>query len=331
MIDVQRDYLCGGDIVDPNLGAPVSRVIVVGSANTDLTVKTEHLPRLGETVTGDEFMVSYGGKGANQALAALKAGAGVTFLAKIGTGQYGNLLYDHLIQSGLPSKGLLRDETKPAGLALIMVDKEGRNQIVIVPGSNGHFVVEDVQSFEPLLRTGSLLLTQLEIPLPTVEHALRLAKARGMTTILDPAPVSPLPPSVYSLVDILTPNEIEAGSLTERGIETSAEAEKAASILLSRGCRTVIITLGARGALLSRAEGVELFPPFPIRPVDTVGAGDAFNGALAAALACGKSLPEAIRFANAAGALSTTRRGAQESLPEKTEVEHLLTEKGTQK
>jgi len=312
-------------------GAPVSRVIVVGSANTDLTVKTGHLPRSGETVVGDEFMISYGGKGANQALAALKAGAGVTLLAKIGTDEYGNLLYDHLIQSGLPSKGLLHHREEPAGLALIVVDKEGRNQIVIVSGSNGHFMVEDLHRFEPLLQAGSLLLTQLEIPLSTVEHALRLAKARGMTTILDPAPVSPLPPSVYSLVDILTPNETEASSLTERKVETPAEAEKAASIFLSLGCRTVIITLGARGALLSRAEGVEFFPPFLTRSVDTVGAGDAFNGALAAALASDKSLPEAIRFACAAGSLSTTKRGAQESLPEKTEVEHLLREKGIQK
>lgn len=302
----------------------MSKVIVVGSANTDLTVRAESLPRSGETVIADEFMISYGGKGANQALAALKAGAAVNFLAKIGTDAYGNLLYDRLVRSGLDPEGLLRDRTEPAGLALIAIDKAGNNQIIVIPGSNRHFMVEDLRPLEHLLLAGSLFLTQLEIPLPTVEYALRLAKTRGMTTILDPAPVSPLPFQVYSLIDILTPNEIEVSSLTEMVIETPSEAEKAASVLLSRGCRMVIITLGAQGSLFSHAKGVEFFPAFPTCSVDTVAAGDAFNGALAAALAAGKSLPESIRFANAAGALSTTRRGAQESLPTKKEIEHLL-------
>jgi ribokinase len=307
----------------------MSRVIVVGSANTDLTVKAQCLPRSGETVTGDELMVSYGGKGANQALAALKAGAEVTFLAKIGTDPYGNLLYDHLVRSGLAPEGLIRDPREPAGLALIAVDKTGNNQIMVIPGSNGRFMVEDFRPLEPLLQTGSLFLIQLEIPLPTVEYALRLARSRGMTTILDPAPVCPLPPAVYSAVDILTPNEIEAGSLTDMVVHTPSQAEKAASVLISRGCQMVIVTLGARGALLSRAEGVEFFAALPTSPVDTVAAGDAFNGGLAAALASSKPLSQAIRFASAAGALSTTRRGAQESLPTRREIEHLLAEQGT--
>jgi len=307
----------------------MSRVIVVGSANTDLTVKADRLPRSGETVFGDELMVSHGGKGANQALAALRAGAEVNLLAKIGTDAYGNLLYDHLIRSGLAPGGLLRDRVKPAGLALIAIDREGANQIIAIPGSNGHFTVDDLCSLEPCLETGSFLLTQLEIPIPTVEYALRLAKTRGMTTILDPAPVYPIPGTVYSSVDILTPNEREAGSLTEMVVQTPSEAEKAALVLLSRGCRTVIVTLGARGALLCHAEGVEFFPAFPVCSVDSVAAGDAFNGALAAALVRGESLAKAIRFANAAGALATTRRGAQESLPTRREIMRLLQEKGT--
>jgi ribokinase len=300
------------------------KVIVVGSANTDLTVRAERLPRPGETITGDEFMVSYGGKGANQALAALKAGAPVTLFAKIGTDAYGNLLYDHLVESGLPREGLLRDRQAIGGLALIAIDRAGSNQIIIIPGSNGRFLVEDLQSLEPLLEAGSPLLTQLEVPIPTVEYVLRLAKNRGMTTILDPAPVAPLSPSTYASVDILTPNEIEAASLTGMQVKSPSEAEKAASVLLSRGCRVVIITLGSQGALLSHAEGFQFFPPLPVASVDTVAAGDAFNGALAAALAAGQSLHEAVRFANAAGALSTTKRGAQESLPEKEEIEELL-------
>ena len=302
----------------------MSRVIVVGGANTDLTVKASHLPRSGETVFGDEFAVSYGGKGANQALAALKAGAPVAFLARIGTDTYGKRLYDHLVRSGLPPEGLVRDSDHPAGLALIALDREGNNQIIVVPGSNNRLNVEDLRSCEPLMREGSLLLTQLEIPFPTVKHALRLAKDHGMTTILDPAPARSLPETIYGMVDILTPNEIEAGSLTGIPVNTPSDAEKAASVLRSRGCASVIITMGSQGALLSWAEEVRFFPAFHVVSIDTVAAGDAFNGALAAALAEGRVLSEALSFAMAAGALSTTKRGAQESLPTRKDIEGVL-------
>jgi ribokinase len=302
----------------------VSRVIVVGGANTDLTVKASHLPRSGETVFGDEFAVSYGGKGANQALAALKAGAPVAFLARIGTDTYGKRLYDHLVRSGLPPEGLVRDSDHPAGLALIALDREGNNQIIVVPGSNNRLNVEDLRSCEPLMREGSLLLTQLEIPFSTVKHALRLAKDHGMTTILDPAPARSLPETIYAMVDILTPNEIEAGSLTGIPVNMPSDAEKAASVLRSRGCASVIVTMGSQGALLSWAEGVRFFPAIHVVSIDTVAAGDAFNGALAAALAEGRVLSEAVHFATAAGALSTTKRGAQESLPTRQDIEGVL-------
>ncbi len=302
----------------------MNKVVVVGSANTDLTVKADRLPRPGETVSGGEFMVSYGGKGANQALAALKAGAKVTFLAKIGTDAYGNLLYEHLVHSGFPAEGLLRDPEAPAGVALIAIDNAGHNQIVVAPGSNGRFTVEDLQTVESLFQDASLLLTELEIPMPTVEYALRLAKERGMTTILNPAPFAPLPEAIYPYVDILTPNETEAEDLTGIKVQTLDDAKKAASILHSRGCSMVIITLGAQGALLSQGESLEHFPAFPVKAIDSVAAGDAFNGALAAALTAHQPLHAALRFANAAGALCTTRRGAQESLPTREEIEQLL-------
>lgn len=302
----------------------MNKVVVVGSANTDLTVKADRLPRPGETVSGGEFMVSYGGKGANQALAALKAGAQVTFLAKIGTDAYGNLLYEHLVHSGFPAEGLLRDPEAPAGVALIAIDNAGHNQIVVAPGSNGRFTVEDLQTVESLFQDASLLLTELEIPMPTVEYALRLAKERGMTTILNPAPFAPLPEAIYSYIDILTPNETEAEDLTGIKVHTLDDAKKAASILRSRGCSMVIITLGAQGALLSQGETLEHFPAFPVKAIDSVAAGDAFNGALAAALTAHQPFHAALRFANAAGALCTTRRGAQESLPTKEEIEQLL-------
>ena len=302
----------------------MSRVIVIGSANTDLTVKTGRLPHPGETVFGDEFLVSYGGKGANQALAALNAGASVTLLARIGTDTYGNRLYDHLVQSGLPSEGLLRDSSHPAGLALIALDKEGNNQIIVIPGSNSRLAVDDLHSFEPVLRRGSVLLTQLESPFPVVEHGLRLARNHGMTTILDPAPARSLSEEIYALVDILTPNEVEAGSLSGVIVKDPSDAEKAALALHSRGCTAVIVTMGAQGALLSYAGGVTYVPAFKVSSIDTVAAGDAFNGALAAVLAEGRVVSEAVRFAMAAAALSTTKRGAQESLPTRKDIERLL-------
>ena len=302
----------------------MAHIVVLGSANTDLTVKADRLPRPGETVSGGEFMVSYGGKGANQALAALKAGAAVLFLAKIGTDTYGNLLYEHLLCSGFAAEGLLRDPEVPAGVALIAIDRQGNNQIIVAPGSNHRFTVEDLQTCTPFPADTALLLTQLEIPIPTVEQGLRLARSQGIMTILNPAPAVPLPSSIYPLVDILTPNEREAGELVAREVTSLTDAENAAALLHSRGCRAVIITLGAQGALLYDGERGVHFPPFAVQAIDTVAAGDAFNGALAAALALHRPLDEAIRFANAAGALATTRRGAQESLPTKGAIEQLL-------
>jgi ribokinase len=302
----------------------MSRVVIVGSANTDLPARADRLPRPGETVTDGEFMVSFGGKGANQALAALKAGAEVTLLAKIGQDTYGNLLHNHLVKAGIGRRGLLRDPEVPAGVALIAVDQAGNNQIVVAPGSNKRFTVEDLRVLEPLLQGGAIFLAQMEIPLPTIQYALKSAKSQGMTTILNPAPFVPLSSECYSFIDVLTPNEREASDLT--GIEVTGldEAKKAASVLRSRGCPTVIITLGAQGSLLCQEETILVFPSFPVHAIDSVAAGDAFNGALAAALSERQSLREAVRFANAAGALCTTKRGAQESLPTRREIEQLM-------
>ncbi len=300
------------------------KLAVIGSANTDLTVSASQLPRPGETVSSGEFRVSYGGKGANQALAAMRVGCATTFLTKIGRDPYGDLLYDHLVQSGLDPIGLLRDAEEPAGVALIALDREGNNQIVVAPGSNHRLTPEDLESSQHFWGDADFLLIQMEMPQETVECALDLAKRHQMTTILNPAPAAPLSAQTYSQVDILTPNEREASDLTGVEVRTVDDARHAATSLRSSGCRTVIVTLGKDGALLSSEKGEEHFPAFPVSSIDSVAAGDAFNGALAAALSFGSTLPEAIRFANAAGALSTTRRGAQESLPERGEVEALL-------
>ncbi len=311
------------------------QVVVIGSANLDLTVTVARLPREGETVLGGELLLSNGGKGANQAVAALKAGAEVRFLAKVGRDPFGDRICRDLVTAGLPANGLLRDESAPTGVALIVVDRQGRNQIAVAPGSNQLLLPEAIEQYEPFLAYGTVMLVQLEIPIVTVERAFRFAKAHGMMTILNPAPASPLSDDLLRHIDLLTPNETEAEALTGIAVFDLPSATAAAKALLLRGPQVVIVTLGPHGAMLCTASVVRHLPAIPVEAVDTTAAGDAFNGALAAALA-GKPradalgtgrlrlLEDAVRFANAAGALTTTKRGAQESLPTKADIEKLL-------
>ncbi len=294
------------------------KVIVVGSANVDYTVAVDRLPAAGETVLGRAFYQSFGGKGANQAVAARRAGADVFFLTKLGNDANGKLLERHLTGLGIPGAGLLRDPATPTGVAVIVVDRSGMNQIAVAPGSNRMLTVEEVGRTSTLMAGGRVLLVQLELPLAAVAEALTLAKRHRLTTILNPAPAVPLSSDLLKLVDVLTPNEGEARALT--GQDDLAEA---AQILLARGARHIIITLGARGALLRDAKADQVFPPFPVNAVDSTGAGDAFNGALACALAEGRPLEEAVVFANAAGALTVTRRGVQDALPSRREIDEL--------
>jgi ribokinase len=294
------------------------KVIVVGSANVDYTVAVDRLPAAGETVLGGEFYQSFGGKGANQAVAARKAGADVFFLTKLGNDTNGKLLERHLTGLGIPGAGLLRDPATPTGAAVIVVDRSGMNQIAVAPGSNRMLTVEEVRRTSTLMAGGRVLLVQLELPLAAVAEALTLAKRHRLTTILNPAPALPLSSDVLKLVDVLTPNEGEARALT--GQDDLAEA---AQILLARGARRIIITLGVRGALLRDSKADKVFPSFPVDAVDSTGAGDAFNGALACALAEGRPLEEAVVFANAAGALTVTRRGVQDALPSRREIDEL--------
>lgn len=299
-------------------------ILVIGSANVDFTVKVEHLPQVGETVSGGDFLLSYGGKGANQALAAHLAGAPVFMIAKLGRDANGELLYQQLIASGLNAQGLLRDAEVSSGVALIMVDAQGHNLIATAPGSNRRLTVADIQALEADAFAGGILLTQLETPLETVEYGLRRAQEAGMTTILNPAPGRLLSPDFLALPHIITPNETEASLLSGAAVTGPDTARRAGERLLALGCRTVIITLGAQGSLLVRQGEVRHFAPFPLMPIDTTAAGDAFNGVLAAALLEGRGLDEAIVRANAAGALCVTKRGAQEALPTRQEIEALL-------
>jgi ribokinase len=299
-------------------------ILVIGSANVDFTVKVERLPQVGETVSGGDFRLSYGGKGANQALAAHLAGAPVLLIAKLGRDPNGELLYQHLTAAGLSAQGLLRDGEAPSGVALIMVDMQGRNLIAVAPGSNRRLTVADVQALGHHAFTGRILLTQLEVPLETVEYGLRRGREAGMTTILNPAPGRQLHESFLALPDIMTPNETEASLLSGVTVIDLQTARRAGERLVMLGSRTVIITLGALGALLVRRGEVRHFPACAVAAVDTTAAGDAFSGVLAASLLEGLTLEDAIAHANAAGALCVTKRGAQEALPTRQEIEALL-------
>ena len=298
----------------------MSKVIVVGSANLDFTIAVERLPSVGETVLGGDLYQSFGGKGASQAVAARKAGAETAFLTMLGADEQGRRLEEHLASLGFPREGLLRSATRPSGVALILVEQSGRNLIAVAPGSNRLLSVEDVRRASSFIAQGDVLLVQLEVPLPAVQEALTIAKAQGLLTILNPAPAGPLPPELLELVDVLTPNEGEA-----RALSGQAEPEAAAGELLDRGARSVVVTLGERGALVREQDPPSscLVPGYRVHAIDTTAAGDAFNGALACALAEGLPLREAVAFANAAGALATTKRGAQESLPSREEINRL--------
>ena len=299
-------------------------VIVVGSANYDLTVRLERLPAPGETVTGGEIYASFGGKGANQAVGARRAGAEVSFIARVGQDEHGEAIVRNLLHCGLDTDGVVRDNDRPSGTALIMVDWQGRNMIAVAPGSNAYLTADDVRGMERRIAQARTVLVQLEIPIQTVAATLAMAKAHGLRTILDPAPARPLPNEILRLVDILTPNEVEAELLTGYAAGDEEGAGRAARDLLDRGCGEVLVTLGARGVLWAHPDGVELFPPLPVVAVDSTAAGDSFNGALGCALAEGRAMREAIRFASAAGALAVTHRGAQTSLPTREEIERLL-------
>jgi ribokinase len=293
-------------------------ILVVGSSNIDLVASVDRLPSRGETVLGYRFAQSFGGKGANQAIAAARAGADVAFLSKLGADANGLLIERHLAEQALLRPILLRDAEFPTGVAMILVDHSGENQIAVVPGSNGRLTPADLRQHRELIAGARVLLLQMEIPRETVFEALRLGRECGLTTILNPAPAAPLPSDLLRLIDILTPNESEAQALTG-----SADPAEAARILTDRGVGTVVVTCGANGAFLATGNDVTHIPGFLVETIDSTGAGDAFNGAVACAVAEGVPIKSAIVRANAAGALATTGRGAQESMPTKDDIEQL--------
>jgi ribokinase len=302
------------------------KIVVVGSSNTDMIVKLSHLPKPGETVSGGAFSTAAGGKGANQAVAAARAGAEVGLVARVGDDSFGEQAVAGFVGDGIDVTHVTRDSSSPSGVALIFVDDGGENCIAVAPGANGRVTPEDVDAAKELITGAEALVMQLETPIDTVARAAALASEHGVRVILNPAPAQPLSDEILANVSILTPNESEAEMLTGIQVSDDAGAEKAARALAAKGVDTVILTLGPRGAFVFEAGSGELVPGFEVKAVDTTAAGDVFNGSLAVGLAEGMPLDGAVRFANAAAALSVTKLGAQPSAPTRSEIEAFLSE-----
>lgn len=299
------------------------RIVVVGSSNTDMVVKSRRIPRVGETVVGGQFVMAAGGKGANQAVAAARLGAEVTFVAKVGQDMFGDQAIAGYTREGIDTRFVFRDPAHATGVALIMVDEQGENLISVASGANHHLGPADVDQVADAIRQAEVLVVQLETPLATVLHAARLAHAAGVRVILDPAPApaEPLPRELLSAVTCVKPNETEAQRLTGLAVEDEHSARQAAEELVRQGATSAIVTLGARGAVWLEGGQWGFVPGFRVEALDSTAAGDAFSGALACALARRMPLAEATRYACLAAALSVTRMGAQPSLPTAEEVE----------
>ncbi len=300
------------------------QIVVLGSLNMDLVVTTDRAPRAGETLTARDFKSSPGGKGANQAVAIAKAGARVAIIGRVGADDHGHRLKSTLATAGVDTTHVAATPLTTTGMALIVVEQSGENRILLVSGANGFVNEADVDAAESVLAQASALVLQMEIPWAVTRYALQLAHERGIPTVLNLAPAYPLPDEMLRLVNYLVLNESEIEVLAGTKVIDLPSAERAVARLLDRGCPVVILTLGSRGALLATAQGTVHFPPHRVDVVDTTAAGDAFVGNFVAALINTGDLSASMRWANAAGALTVTRPGAQDSLPSCDDVGQLL-------
>lgn len=298
-----------------------AKVVVIGSLNMDLVTRAPRLPRGGETLIGQSFATVSGGKGANQAVAAARLGAQVSMVGCVGSDAYGEALRGALLVEQIDCQAVSTVDDS-SGVALIVVDDNSQNAIVIVAGANGALTPEVIDRSDAVLQAADVIICQLEVPDATVGHALKRGRELGKTVILNPAPASrPLPADWYAAIDYLIPNESEASALSGLPVDSLSTAETAATRLIAMGAGKVIITLGSQGSLFADGKRFEHFPAPKVKAVDTTAAGDTFVGGFAAALAAGKSEADAIRFGQVAAALSVTRAGAQPSIPTLSDVQ----------
>ncbi len=298
------------------------KILVIGSSNTDMTVKSSILPKPGETVLGGEFRMGQGGKGANQAIAARRLGGDVQFVCKLGNDIFAENALNHYIEAGLDTSCILHSD-KPTGVALINVDGQGENSIVVASGANSDMSPQDIEGISDMIRSCGILLLQLEIPMPAVMRAAQIAKEAGVMVVLNPAPAAELPEGLLGCVSLLIPNEVEASSISGIMIKDIESASEAARVLKQKGVGEVIVTMGAKGAMVYDGN-VTFVPARKVRAVDTTAAGDTFCGGICVALSEGRSLAEAVEFATAASSITVTRYGAQDAVPTREEAEKIL-------
>ena len=299
------------------------QITIMGIFVADLTFRTPRLCAWGETVLGSDFRVGPGGKGSNQAVCAARLGAQVSFISKVGRDVFGEMARRIYSEEGIDTRYVFDSAEVPTGGASIIVDEiKGENAIVVVPGASSRVSIAEIDSAREQIASSSIFMTQLELPVEITEHALKLARAAGVTTIFNPAPAVPFPDSIHRLCDYITPNETEAAMLTGVEIKGLDDAEQASDVLLKRGVRNIVITLGPRGALIRNARLTKHVPAIDAGPVvETTGAGDAFNGGLATALAEGMDLLKATEFGCTVAGISVTRYGTAPSMPRRAEVE----------
>jgi len=298
----------------------MSKIIVIGSSNTDMVIKSKKLPGPGETVLGGTFLMNPGGKGANQAVAAARLKGNVTFVTKTGNDMFGAEAKQLFDKEHIDTKYIIKDANNPSGVALINVDENGENSIVVASGSNGTLSAYDINDEVFMTKTSDLFLMQLEIPVSTVEFVAQKASSKGNRVILNPAPARQLSNDLLSCLYIIIPNETEAEILTGIKVTNAETAEKAARILYSRGVKNVVITMGGTGSFLFTPGILKMISVVPVKAIDTTAAGDVFCGAMAVAVSEGKDIEEAVVFANKAAGISVTRMGAQASAPYRSEI-----------
>lgn len=296
------------------------KIVVVGSINMDMVIKTKHIPVPGETVLSGLFFMNPGGKGANQAVAVARLGGTTSFIGKIGNDIFGKQSVQLFDQEGINTHYVLSDEELPSGVAMIIVDQQGENSIVVASGANANFFPSDLESALDEIANADILLMQLEIPIETVNFVAKYAASKNVKVILDPAPANALSPELLNHIDIITPNQTEAEMLSGIKVSGIESAEKASVIIYEKGVKNVIITMGALGAVVCKDGKIRLIPAPSVEAVDTTAAGDVFNGALAVALTEGKTLENAVEFACMVAAVSVTKIGAQSSIPYRNQL-----------